>query len=151
MTDAKKAALALVALVVAGVAVAGPNQRRWSLLQPSTGTAPDASTPCTAAGTQGLPMSSLANYYVCVTAASGLGGAGTLQAYFWDPFLADAGYGWAREPGADETVNATSTNAQCFPLRVTELGNSGCARWVPSSVTSTDGGSVNVSAVGTYR
>lgn len=142
-------ALAVLALLSLPALAALP-VRRWSLAQPATGTAPDASTPCTTEA-QGLPMNGLGSYYVCVTSASGLGGAGTLQAYFWDAHLQDAGFGWAREPGADESVTSSGVNAQCFPSRLLNGGNWGCARWVPSSVSTGDGGGVTVSAVGVFR
>ena len=98
-----------------------------------------------AAATDGLNLEDCVGYDVVLEADSGqtLSGAGTLQAYVYDPQVA----GWARAPDFDITVPAgAASNRRFYPLAgspgkgIPVLVAQGRIGYTPNGVTVSSGG-----------
>lgn len=118
---------------------------------PFTGDVPTTAcnTAETFSATTGLALKNCKAYYVCIAAASGqtLSGAGTLQAYYFEPVT--PGPEWMRASGGDESVPAAAASLRfwCGPRRdIVGGGSSGCGYWVPAAVTTSGGTTVQVFA-----
>lgn len=93
--------------------------------------------PAPTLSTQGQSLVGLKGVSVTVEADSGqtLSGAGTLQAYTWDPVAA----GWARNPDLDLPVTVSAARRQSF-LGIWVPAPTGRIAYAPNGVTVSAGG-----------
>lgn len=93
------------------------------------------------AATEGMLLTRVAGYRVSICAASGqtLSGAGSLQAYYFDP----AREVWIRNPTLDRSVTVSGSRCQAFP-DATTLVRFGRVLYATSSVTVSGGTTVTV-------
>jgi hypothetical protein len=98
---------------------------------PLTRAAPSA-TPVQGTVGAGMALSQVAGAWISVCAASGqtLSGAGTLDAYYYDPYAAL----WMRDPDLDLTVTVTATSCGGSPCR--------CQVWPDFQIGAGKGGTV---------
>jgi hypothetical protein len=114
----------------------------WYNTTALTGSAPSAST-------EGLSLNCVDGFCVVVEAPSGqtLSGAGTLQAYIWDPLLNAGAGAWARMPAGDKSVTGTAAR-QAFAADEVLSGRGGRVIYIPSSVTVSSGTTCTVYILG---
>lgn len=92
--------------------------------------------------TEGVSLEFVKNWRVIVSADSGqtLAGAGTLQAYHYNPTT-----GWARNPDLDLTISVTASTYRSQVFSDVLVGPPmGRLRYVPSGITLSSGSNVNV-------
>lgn len=100
---------------------------------PVTGSAPSAVN-----GTDGQPLKDLTSISLFVSVASGvtLSGAGTLQAYIWDPSGPNR---WARAPLLDRTISTSGVRDLFVDTFDVTTARNAYVKWVPSGVTFSSG------------